>query len=61
MAKNEQGTVVKRISTHANRMLDKIQKIVAVESGGEVIDKLGPLEVALEEFLDKREDKRRDD
>lgn len=57
MAKdNESPTVLMRVSKHSKRMADKVQKIVAVESNGEILSKTKSLEVALEEFIDKRED-----
>lgn len=50
-------TVVLRVSKHSRDMAKTIQKIVAVETNGEVLDKVRSLEIALEEFIDKRIDK----
>lgn len=53
---NKEDTVAMRVSKYSKNMADKIQKIVAVESEGEILSKIKSLEVALEEFIDRRED-----
>ena len=55
--KEKVETVLMRVSKHSQKMSDKIQKIVAVESNGEILSKTKSLEIALEEFIDKRIDK----
>lgn len=52
----ETELTVMRVSKRSKSMSDKIHKIVAVESKGEILSKTKSLEVALEEFIDKRED-----
>lgn len=49
-------TTLIRVSKHSQSMINTIHKIVAVESNGEILGKVRALEVALEEFLDKRKD-----
>lgn len=59
MSKNDKiETVLIRVSTHTRDMANKIHKVVAVESNGEIMSKTKSLEIALEEFLDKREDEK---
>lgn len=47
-------TTLIRVSLASKNMVNEVQKIVAVESKGETLNKIRALEVALEEFLDKR-------
>lgn len=47
-------TALMRVSKKSQLMTIEIQKIVAVESNGEVLTKTGSLEIALEEFLQSR-------
>ena len=58
MAKDKVETTIIRVSLHAKSMADKIHKIVAVESNGEIMTKTESLEVALGEFLDNRAGKK---
>jgi hypothetical protein len=48
-------------SKHSQSMLNRIYKIVAVESKGEIISKNRVLEVVLEEFLNNRKEKLHED
>ena len=54
--KKKQQTTLVRVTTHSQKMMEKVQKIVAVESNGNILSKSKSLEVALEEFIDKRID-----
>lgn len=56
MKKEQKSTTVMRVSTKTLSLVNKIQKIVAVESNGEILLKTKALEIALEEFIDRRED-----